>query len=49
MSLPTVDLLEKAYEHRLGITIILAGEPVWASLRFEPRFQALLRKLDLPV
>jgi len=42
-----IDWLEKAYEHRLGVIIILDGEPVWAPLRPDPRFQALLRKLDL--
>ena len=36
------------YEHRLGILCILAGEPTWAPLRSEPRFPALLHKLDLP-
>lgn len=44
-----MDWLEKAYEHRLGIISILAGEPTWAPLRSEPHFQTLLRKLDLPV
>ena len=38
---------EKAYEEKLGIPIILGGGPVFASLRSEPRFQALLRKLDV--
>jgi serine/threonine protein kinase/tetratricopeptide (TPR) repeat protein len=39
--------LEKTYEERLGILIILGGEPVFAPLRSEPRFQELLRKLDV--
>jgi serine/threonine protein kinase/tetratricopeptide (TPR) repeat protein len=39
--------LEKAYEEKLGVLIILGGEPVFAPLRGEPRFQALLRKLDV--
>ena len=39
--------LEKVYEERLGILIILGGEPVFAPLRSEPRFQELLRKLDV--
>ena len=38
---------EKAYEEKLGILIILGGEPVFAPLRSEPRFQELLRKLDV--
>jgi len=39
--------LEKGYEEKLGILIILGGEPVFAPLRSEPRFQELLRKLDV--
>jgi serine/threonine protein kinase/tetratricopeptide (TPR) repeat protein len=43
----SIAALEKAYEEKLGVLIILAGEPVFAPLRGEPRFQQLLRKLDL--
>jgi serine/threonine protein kinase/tetratricopeptide (TPR) repeat protein len=42
-----IDWFEKAYEEKLGILIILGGEPVFAPLRSEPRFLALLRKLDV--
>jgi tetratricopeptide (TPR) repeat protein len=42
-----ISWLERAYEEKLGILIILGGEPVFAPLRSEPRFQALLRKLDV--
>ena len=38
---------EKGYEEKLGILVILGGEPVFAPLRSEPRFQELLRKLDV--
>jgi tetratricopeptide (TPR) repeat protein len=42
-----ISWFEKAYEEKLGILIILGGEPVFASLRGEPRFEALPRKLDV--
>jgi hypothetical protein len=42
-----IDWFEKAYEEKLGILIILGGEPVFAPLRPDPRFQAWLRKLDV--
>jgi len=43
----SIEALEKAYADKLGVLIILSGEPVFAPLRGEPRFQALLKKLDL--
>jgi non-specific serine/threonine protein kinase len=42
-----INWFERAYEEKLGILIILGGEPIFAPLRSEPRFQALLRKLDV--
>jgi len=42
-----ISWFEKAYEEKLGILVILGGEPVFDPLRAEPRFQALLRKLDV--
>jgi serine/threonine-protein kinase len=45
----SVDWLEKAEHAESGILIILACEPSWSPLRPLPRFQALLRKLGLPV
>jgi non-specific serine/threonine protein kinase len=44
-----IDWLERAEQARLGLLIILAPEPSFDPLRSEPRFQALLRKLGLPV
>jgi serine/threonine-protein kinase len=43
----SIEALEKAYEQKLGVLIVLGGEPVFAPLRGEPGFQALLKKLDL--
>jgi serine/threonine protein kinase/tetratricopeptide (TPR) repeat protein len=42
-----ISWFEKAYEGKLGILVILGGEPVFDPLRSEPRFQALLQKLDV--
>jgi non-specific serine/threonine protein kinase len=38
---------EIACEEKLGLLIVLGPEPAFDSLRSEPRFQAILRKLDL--
>jgi hypothetical protein len=40
--------LEKAYEEREDITD-LAVNPSWDSIRDNPRFQELLRRVGLPV
>ena len=42
-----LEWLEKSFESRLGLVMILNVEPIWEPLRSEPRFQALLRKLGL--
>ncbi|MGA8150584.1 MAG: protein kinase [Terriglobales bacterium] len=39
--------LEKAYEERLPAMIHLGVDPDWNSLRSEPRFQDLMRRLNL--
>jgi adenylate cyclase len=40
---------ECAFEERSGLLPFLAVEPAWDSFRGNPRFQALLEKLGLPV
>ena len=43
-----IDWFEKAYEdHEPNLPYI--GRPYWDSLRTNPRFQDLLRKMNLPV
>jgi serine/threonine protein kinase len=40
--------LEKAYEEHQAVLVYLNVHPIWDSLREQPRFQALLRKMNLP-
>ena len=40
--------LEKAYEERFNRVAYLRREPVWDSLRSDPRFIGLLRRINLP-
>jgi serine/threonine protein kinase/tetratricopeptide (TPR) repeat protein len=40
--------LEKAYEERFNRLAYLRREPVWDSLRSDPRFDDLLRRIGLP-
>jgi tetratricopeptide (TPR) repeat protein len=42
-----IDWLEKAYDARSG-SLIWLGIQDWGSLRGEPRFEALLRRIGLP-
>jgi tetratricopeptide (TPR) repeat protein len=42
-----LEWLEKAYEERLPAMIHLGVDPDWSSLRSEPRFQDLMRRLNL--
>jgi len=40
--------LEKAYEERFNRLAYLRREPVWDTLRPDPRFTDLLRRIGLP-
>ena len=40
-----LEWLEKSAQSRLGLLMIINVEPAFDSVRSEPRFQALLRKL----
>lgn len=42
-----LDWLEKAFEARSGLLVFLKVEPLFDRVRTEPRFQQLLRRLDL--
>jgi len=43
-----LEYLERGYNERDGQMNIIGMDPIWRSLYSEPRFQALLRKMDLP-
>lgn len=43
----TMDWLEKAYEQRCTAMVHLRVDPLWDTVRDEPRFQALLRRMKL--
>ena len=42
-----IEMLEEAYRHRAPRLIWLAADAVWDPLRADPRFQALLRRMNL--
>ncbi|MDQ3088684.1 MAG: tetratricopeptide repeat protein, partial [Acidobacteriota bacterium] len=42
-----LDNLEKAYESRVFLLVFVKADPVFDSLRDEPRFQEILRKMNL--
>jgi tetratricopeptide (TPR) repeat protein len=43
-----IDHIEKALEHHESFVLWLGVSPDWDTLRCEPRFEELLRRLDLP-
>ena len=46
-SAAALDELERGYEVRDTRLVELAGDPSWTTLRGQPRFEALLRRLGL--
>ena len=45
----TIDWLERAYRQRDGNIILIKRDPSFRPLHRDPRFQALMQKLNLPV
>jgi tetratricopeptide (TPR) repeat protein len=43
-----LDLLEKDVDERSSMTAYFAIDPVYEDLRSEPRFKAMLKRLNLP-
>ncbi len=43
-----LDWLEKAYDERFNRLAYLRREAIWQPLRTNPRFQDLLRRINLP-
>jgi serine/threonine-protein kinase len=41
------EYLQKGFEERAGWMLWLRVDPVWNPLRDDPRFSALLKKMDL--
>ena len=44
----TLDWLEKAYDERFNRLAYLRREGMWQPMRQNPRFQELLRRINLP-
>lgn len=42
-----LDWLDRAYEERCGYLSFVRYDPVWDSLRDEPRYHTLVRKMNL--
>ncbi|MGH9411155.1 MAG: TPR end-of-group domain-containing protein, partial [Vicinamibacterales bacterium] len=47
-SAEALDWLERACDAHSGLLVYLKVEPMFDSLRAEPRFQAIMRRLALP-
>lgn len=43
-----LDWLEKSYDQQDGLCVTLRVDPLFDSIRTEPRFQALLKKINFP-
>ena len=42
-----LDALEKAFNHRKFLSAFIKADPVFDNLRDEPRYQEILRKMNL--
>jgi hypothetical protein len=43
-----LDWLERGFEDRISNMIGIAFAPIWDNLRDDPRFEDLLRRMNLP-
>ncbi len=44
----TLDWLDKAIEERAGLVVYLRVDPIWDSVRDDPRFEKIIRQVGIP-